>query len=358
MVAGSSPLARGLPPADGVGGCPIRIIPARAGFTGRGRRCCSAGRDHPRSRGVYRRGPPGRGPCSGSSPLARGLLGHAAPLREELGIIPARAGFTLCARWHPGGRQDHPRSRGVYFSQHTAWGRTRGSSPLARGLPRGWPPRGGPRWIIPARAGFTAAGAPGRSAAWDHPRSRGVYCGWRSCTAGTSDHPRSRGVYAGSPIQVVDADGSSPLARGLQPGHGVVHLLVGIIPARAGFTPGRRGQRPAAQDHPRSRGVYYRSANHSVSFSGSSPLARGLPAAEMPAHTHRRIIPARAGFTPLRSGHPTTRTDHPRSRGVYGLTQEQIMEVRGSSPLARGLPCPRARLTRMLVDHPRSRGVY
>ena len=40
--------------------------------------------------------------------------------------------------------------------------------------------------------------------------------------------------------------------------------------------------------------------------------------------------------------------DHPRSRGVYILAPVSVMWVVGSSPLARGLPCMRARERRAL----------
>ena len=71
---GSSPLARGLQSVLLVTARCARIIPARAGFTGRRGRRRRTCRDHPRSRGVYnlvenRATRPG-----GSSPLARGLL--------------------------------------------------------------------------------------------------------------------------------------------------------------------------------------------------------------------------------------------------------------------------------------------
>ena len=152
---GSSPLARGLPPRflrrrhDG------RIIPARAGFTRRavvGRRPPP---DHPRSRGVYPFSPRPTPGDSGSSPLARGLLGDAVDEGDPPGIIPARAGFTRRRSTPPAASTDHPRSRGVYFSSWYWAMIVSGSSPLARGLPTSYPhlcPQGG---IIPARAGFT-----------------------------------------------------------------------------------------------------------------------------------------------------------------------------------------------------------
>ena len=70
---------------------------------------------------------------------------------------------------------------------------------------------------------------------------------------------------------------------------------------------------------------------------GSSPLARGLPA---PIRTWRyssRIIPARAGFTSWDDPRMLPGSDHPRSRGVYWVGMPDTVDLRGSSPLARGL---------------------
>ena len=152
---GSSPLARGLlgvllrPHVD------ARIIPARAGFT--------------RSTSTL------RSAMSGSSPLARGLRRRDSSRVSRRRIIPARAGFTLdCG---PAGRRekDHPRSRGVYRRQQPPQRGARGSSPLARGLPAVQPHEGGGHGIIPARAGFTCTQMTRAGGGWDHPRSRGVY---------------------------------------------------------------------------------------------------------------------------------------------------------------------------------------
>ena len=53
----------------------------------------------------------------------------------------------------------------------------------------------------------------------------------------------------------------------------------------------------AAADHPRSRGVYRRSAQRQAMPCGSSPLARGLLLNRKGIQPCTRIIPARAGFT-------------------------------------------------------------
>ena len=70
-------------------------------------------------------------------------------------------------------------------------------------------------------------------------------------------------------------------------------------------------------DHPRSRGVYPEDLVIFASPEGSSPLARGLPAAVSRDGPVRGIIPARAGFTSGGDAGEYFRTDHPRSRGVY-----------------------------------------
>ena len=194
---GSSPLARGLLYPLGESVIVAGIIPARAGFTTSPAHRGRPAEDHPRSRGVYGNCVISSRLLAGSSPLARGLRCLRPRLRVGRGIIPARAGFTAGTaqtshrrrgssplarglrvvaeadvgddriiparagftyhyRQHVSYRGDHPRSRGVYTPRPQPFTLFQGSSPLARGLlnsntlivvvPR----------IIPARAGFTA----------------------------------------------------------------------------------------------------------------------------------------------------------------------------------------------------------
>ena len=255
---------------------------------------------------------------AGSSPLARGLRGHIKIISRNIGIIPARAGFTF--RWHGPRRHgwDHPRSRGVYVMASEITCTFAGSSPLARGLHPVQPRHPQRCRIIPARAGFTEGGGNGGGGGGDHPRSRGVY-------------PTVDDTPALLP-------GSSPLARGLLGRRRVQGLDIRIIPARAGFTPVVRTWLATTRDHPRSRGVYPTMTRRARSLDGSSPLARGLRARHAQGVRRGGIIPARAGFTSQ-----TTRThprspDHPRSRGVYPLLSSATVGRFGSSPLARGLP--------------------
>ena len=193
---GSSPLARGLPSCTDGGTTRQWIIPARAGFTANYDLLTQVQGDHPRSRGVYTRRTLEAMLFDGSSPLARGLR-YVADINDDLArIIPARAGFTG-RNDNPFRRiQDHPRSRGVYQTRRSSLSRNSGSSPLARGLPDAVSDVPTQSGIIPARAGFTASPSPVSLLPPDHPRSRGVYslsmfagCDWQGSS------PLARGLH-------------------------------------------------------------------------------------------------------------------------------------------------------------------
>ena len=111
--------------------------------------------DHPRSRGVYQRIDAHHPRGEGSSPLARGLPPRSDPAPAQPRIIPARAGFTGRRSRPSRSWEDHPRSRGVYNADPALVRRAYGSSPLARGLRCIRILRMRRRRIIPARAGFT-----------------------------------------------------------------------------------------------------------------------------------------------------------------------------------------------------------
>ena len=155
--AGSSPLARGLRVGSACASRRRRIIPARAGFTTLGTRNPWHRGDHPRSRGVYPTKSGEFAQDQGSSPLARGLRPCVASRSAWSRIIPARAGFTGVQGPASARRRDHPRSRGVYSSCPPPSSLRQGSSPLARGLRDVRQAPGGRLGIIPARAGFTLA---------------------------------------------------------------------------------------------------------------------------------------------------------------------------------------------------------
>ena len=111
--------------------------------------------DHPRSRGVYAKNVLHPLSSGGSSPLARGLPRPPKDIGDFGRIIPARAGFTYDSLQGNFDAADHPRSRGVYAPKDLELKPDAGSSPLARGLPF-LPIQGSTQvGIIPARAGFT-----------------------------------------------------------------------------------------------------------------------------------------------------------------------------------------------------------
>ena len=195
---GSSPLARGLLRVVSLRSLNRRIIPARAGFTRQRRKRSGGPWDHPRSRGVYpcRWTPPIE--SVGSSPLARGLPSSTADDLRSLGIIPARAGFTCGDALYRPAMSDHPRSRGVYQPCTFTGVTETGSSPLARGLLGVRNVQERAFRIIPARAGFTEGEGWDVPFGQDHPRSRGVYrCGHGRSARHCGSSPLARGLRWG-----------------------------------------------------------------------------------------------------------------------------------------------------------------
>ena len=89
----------------------------------------------------------------------RGLHHHALGLLGIYGIIPARAGFTSEIVIHVAEKTDHPRACGVYTSSRRRMAVGHGSSPRVRGLRGRGFAVSEQIGIIPARAGFTAGAA-------------------------------------------------------------------------------------------------------------------------------------------------------------------------------------------------------
>ena len=172
---GSSPLSRGIQVADPVDEGPVRIIPALAGNTFHGVQGDCAHGDHPRSRGEYYRGLGERDRPSGSSPLSRGIRVMFPSDHPDSRIIPALAGNTARLVLPRSGPPDHPRSRGEYGINGAVQQGDSGSSPLSRGIPRAGLLTSPGQGIIPALAGNTQALPSQRPPSWDHPRSRGEY---------------------------------------------------------------------------------------------------------------------------------------------------------------------------------------
>ena len=133
------------------------------------------------------------------------------------------------------------------------------------------------RGLIPARAGKTFLGLPGRLSVSVHPRAGGEKF--------VSSRRRGR------------SSGSSPRGRG-KPGSPICSpMLSGLIPARAGKTqktPGNGAPQPA---HPRVDGENATQRHMRRAKSGSSPRRRGKRRRAANHEPPGRLIPALAGKT-------------------------------------------------------------
>ena len=150
------------------------------------------------------------------------------------------------------------------------------------------------------------------------------------------DHPRSRGEHHLFRCGCPSFYGSSPLARGALASSITAIDMARIIPARAGSTPIYRHELIAEADHPRSRGEHGAPSKVDPAVLGSSPLARGAQVGKDEPHRFRGIIPARAGSTLLCDRGRPVDQDHPRSRGEHRAASRLHRACVGSSPLARG----------------------
>ena len=211
-----------------------RLIPARAGKTGRSPTSITGHSAHPRACGENAATGLVEDAETGSSPRVRGKreLGCGGGLAERL--IPARAGKTfsvsrLCRR-----RRAHPRACGENPVSLFLVGGGWGSSPRVRGKLHPARPLQRRRGLIPARAGKTGVDATARV------RDRA--------------HPRACGENEPGKWQATMTTGSSPRVRGKHGPAGEAHLGSGLIPARAGKTQARRAESSSSRAHPRACG--------------------------------------------------------------------------------------------------------
>src|SRR5680860_129540 len=109
-----------------------------------------------------------------------------------------------------------------------------------------------------------------------------------------------------------------------------------IIPARAGNTPIPAHDDCRPSDHPRAGGEHQIKAG-SVSLTyGSSPRGRGTHRLRGSDKYGLRIIPARAGNTLARLCGPRSPSDHPRAGGEHFGGSVYSSSSAGSSPRGRG----------------------
>ena len=216
VARGSSPRGRGKLALVQVNGAGKRLIPARAGKTLWPPSASSPSRAHPRAGGENKPSGALANIAYGSSPRGRGKRDHGRTAHRRAGLIPARAGKTMCCTRYAEDRGAHPRAGGESSLRPITILSPAGSSPLGRGKPSETPLTPRSVRLIPARAGKT-----GR----EYRRS-----------PGRRAHPRAGGENPCCSRRGVRPAGSSPRGRG-KPQHVAGHRLShGLIPARAGKT--------------------------------------------------------------------------------------------------------------------------
>ncbi len=354
---GSSPRGRGTRLAAVSRLSRRRIIPARAGNTGRQPRPYQLATDHPRAGGEHQCRAVNTLWPIGSSPRGRGTQARMELFNEDRRIIPARAGNTCWRTTAPTGSSDHPRAGGEHRAPGGSVYSPIGSSPRGRGTQSRI---GGDflrRRIIPARAGNTKDREPAHMEATDHPRAGGehqICAGHFDFPSGSS--PRGRGTRtlltlhlkhrriiparAGNTIATESATPrptDHPRAGG-EHGHAaaVRSFPDRIIPARAGNTSPSPGCGSAWADHPRAGGEHLRPIRRDFSQTGSSPRGRGTLPVHDAGPLARRIIPARAGNTRASAKRAARGSDHPRAGGEHTRATTRRPPPTGSSPRGRG----------------------
>ena len=157
MRSGSPPRVRGKRIAQKFEKEDLGIIPARAGKTWRRIQTGARSRDHPRACGENFM--PYHAPyfVKGSPPRVRGKPGGRRGCDLTQGITPARAGKTLLPLLLFGSSQDHPRACGENLLFDSGIRFSGGSPPRVRGKRQELFQSAAGRRITPARAGKTTA---------------------------------------------------------------------------------------------------------------------------------------------------------------------------------------------------------
>ena len=213
-------------------------------------------------------------------------------------------------------RPVHPRERGEQDGDFIEIDWLNGSSPRARGTETRMPSRTATRRFIPASAG-----------------NRYVL---NRCFGGVAVHPRERGEQGATVRTPRNPIGSSPRARGTDSLRGFGSPRGRFIPASAGNRSSRRTPTAPKPVHPRERGEQRRTSAGVQTCVGSSPRARGTEPGQGPHVSRMRFIPASAGNrepSRCRSARPTV---HPRERGEHKSPKMLRDRFLGSSPRARG----------------------
>ena len=151
-------------------------------------------------------------------------------------------------------------------------------------------------------------------------------------------HPRRRGEHWRSPGPSAMVNGSSPQARGTPAAQTAELRRCRFIPAGAGNTSRQSANSRWRTVHPRRRGEHFGGAHPTAAKNGSSPQARGTHRSVTRYRYRCRFIPAGAGNTRSGKYWRWIHTVHPRRRGEHQIPGRRTRILRGSSPQARGTP--------------------
>ena len=168
------------------------------------------------------------------------------------------------------------------------------------------------------------------------PADAGNTEGKRWKNTGTKDHPRGCGEHPPVSVSKREREGSSPRMRGTPPGVNHQARARRIIPADAGNTSDELDINLATKDHPRGCGEHASGSTSSREDCGSSPRMRGT-------HRHFRVLARPVGIIPADAGNttPAVRSlsnprDHPRGCGEHCIALPVMSTGSGSSPRMRG----------------------
>ena len=313
------------------------LIPARAGKTVCVCCCLGVMGAHPRACGENARRRGGAVPDRGSSPRVRGKPSPVGSSPSASRLIPARAGKTRRRSTRSAAPSAHPRACGENPCQQPSVFPRRGSSPRVRGKHYGSQSAAPPDWLIPARAGKTIGRGRWRRRRGAHPRACGensLLSDPQAILGGSS--PRVRGKQPPLDVREPAGGGSSPRVRGKRCLRSHGHRPGGLIPARAGKT----GPTPSASStkpaHPRACGENDYLVPDRQRDPGSSPRVRGKQSRGAPCETATGLIPARAGKTGATCTAPSSGRAHPRACGENLMSDCSDSVYDGSSPRVRG----------------------
>ncbi len=196
----------------------------------------------------------------------------------------------------------------------------------------------------PSGSSPRARGTPQRRAPRVHrrrfiPACAGNAAARAETTARAAVHPRVRGERKFKPSCVATSDGSSPRARGTPAAAVLRDTERRFIPACAGNAAARGGAAGGGAVHPRVRGERGCFDAPAQCACGSSPRARGTLGVRQMSTPEVRFIPACAGNAFTSCTYVRPRAVHPRVRGERIGRSVTAACLVGSSPRARGTPC-------------------